>query len=159
MFSIPPARLHPYTLYALRCPLSFPRDHLRKLERQRKSRPFGRPSTTKCARFWTSVIRFRVTSHERRATNSPRDHLRKRLQKIRIFSNIFNRFALFFEYFRIFSNVFNRFRTFSNATCAFDLSLFAQAPHFKELLTEVFTHLRKNLRIRCEVTPLNFVFQ
>ncbi len=74
---------------------------------------------TKCASFHTSVIRFRVTSHERRATNLPRDHLRKRLQKIRIFSNIFKRFASFFEYFRIFSNVFNRFRTFSKRTCAF----------------------------------------
>jgi len=80
-------------------------------------------ASTKCASFHTSVIRFRVTSHERRATNLPRDHLRKRLQKIRIFSNIFKRFASFFEYFRIFSNVFNRFRTFSKRTCAFDANL------------------------------------
>jgi len=55
--------------------------------------------------------------------------MRKGLQKIRIFSNIFNRFALFFEYFRIFSNVFKRFRIFSNTTCAFDATPAVLFPH------------------------------
>ena len=72
---------------------------------------------------WSVIISIPVKTARLNPRFGPvlrRAQTRKGLQKIRIFSNIFERFALFFEYFRIFSNVFKRFRTFSNATCAFD---------------------------------------
>ncbi len=53
--------------------------------------------------------------------------MRKGLQKIRIFSNIFERFASFFEYFQIFSNIFKRFQTF--LSCPSCLIVTNQPPH------------------------------
>jgi len=45
-----------------------------------------------------------------------------------------------FEYFRIFSNVFERFQ---NKLARLVLSPIAQIPHFKALLLEILSHLRK----------------
>ena len=71
----------------------------------------------------------------------PRDHLRRGLQKIQIFSNIFKRFASFFEYFQTFRT---SFRTFSNIFernlriwSRFYLPQPAQSLHFN-LLTLIF---------------------
>ena len=49
-------------------------------------------------------------NYELPTMNSQRDHLRRGVKKIRIFSNIFERFYTIFEYFYI---VFERFQTFS----------------------------------------------
>ena len=81
-------------------------------------RPFAQGgSALKCASSRTFVNP--SSGHESRAAS---DELAARsfAQGSAKNSNIFNRFALFFEYFRIFSNVFECFRIFSNATCAFD---------------------------------------
>jgi len=78
-------------------------DHLRKLERSESPDSWGSSS-------------FYPLFPKPYPLFFPRDHLRKRLQKIRIFSNIFKRFASFFEYFQIFSNVFEYFQTFSNVS-------------------------------------------
>jgi len=110
--------MYPYTQYEINPQFPSTEKQTRNLRNPRLKNPLFPHFTKYASRF---------TRYERQATalvtkwksadvwrNERRAKMPCIFVNFRIFSNIFKRFASFFEYFQIFSNIFKRFQSFSN---------------------------------------------